>query len=242
MRAFHAAALALLAGLLAAPAPAQTTPDLSGLWVISNRSQRGFRDEALQPIRGEVFTAKAIAARSAAHPALDPSARCLPAMPRHMSGPYPIQIVQRPGMLALLFEYDNVFRLIYTDGRKADPDATGWMGRSLGRWEGPTLVVETTGVTEEAWLDGEGTPVSPRQRITERFSLADGGRTLEVLLKVEDPDVFLRPVFRKLVYNLKPEWEIKDYICAEGNRDNVFAPGAKSGSLAPPQTPPEPAR
>lgn len=224
------------AGHAQAPSPAAAAtgkPDFSGLWVVSNRSLRGHRDAALQPIKGEVYTAKAIAARKAAQPGRDPSAHCLPAMPRHMGGPYPIQIIQRPNMMALLFEYDNVFRIIYTDGRKPDPDATGWMGRSIGHWEGDTLVVETTGVNEEAWLDGEGTPVSPRQKITERFTLADGGKTLEVVLKVDDPEVFLQPVYRKLVYNLKNEWEIKDYVCNEGNRDSTFH-GANSGSLPAP--------
>jgi len=214
----------------AAVAAAAEHPDLSGLWVISNRSQRGFRDAALQPIQGEVFTAKALAVRKASQPALDPSARCLPSMPRHMSGPYPIQIVQKPDVIALLFEYDNVFRLIYTDGRAPDPDATGWMGRSLGRWDGEALVVETRGVNPEAWLDGEGTPISPGMVLTERFALTDGGKTLEVVLKIDDPEVFLQPVFRKLVFNLKPGWEIKDYVCSEGNRDNVFS-GGQSGSL-----------
>jgi hypothetical protein len=212
-----------------APAPV----DFSGLWVISKRTRMGPLDDKLEPIKGDIYTAKAAAARAKVRPALDPSVMCLPSMPRHLSGPYPIQIVQSGGKLALLFEWDTVFRLVHL-GSTAHPDPeveTRWMGHSIGRWEGTTLVVDTANFNGKAWLAGDGTPLSAAARLTEWFSLSDAGKTLNIKMKIEDPDNLTRPIWRDYVFNLRNDWEIKEYVCAEGNRDNVFAPGAGAGSL-----------
>lgn len=220
--------LALAFGLVvfgAAQAPVRPPPadpkDFSGLWVISNRSPKGYLDETGAALKGEFLTDKARGLKAKNTPQKDPSAQCLPAMPRHLSGPYPIHFTQSPMMLTQLFEYETTFRIIYLDGRaRPDPEDTRWMGFALGKWEGNTLVVETTNLKDEAWLQADGTPTSYKTRLTERYNRVEDGRTLEVSLKIEDPDLFTRPVFRKYVYNYKPEWEIREYYCAEGNRDD----------------------
>ncbi len=199
--------------------------DFSGLWVISNRSQNGNLDESLQPMQPTDFLTQAgLEATREVRPAYDPGVLCLPALPRHFSGPYPIEIVQRPGRLVMLFEWDTVFRIVYTDGRDhPDPlDDTRFMGHASARWEGDTLVVDTANFNGKTWLQGNGIPISTEARMTERISLEDDGRTLVIAVRFEDPVYLSRPVHRRHVYNLRQDWAIREYICAEANRDNVF--------------------
>ncbi len=220
---------------LAGAAAASPRPDLSGVWVISNRSTRGYLDSAGRPLQALPLTPSAAAMRAKADPALDPSARCLTMFPRLMSWPYPIQVVQTGKLVVILFEADTTYRAIYVDGRPPDPDDDpAWLGHSAGRWQGDTLVVETRGVKDEAWLDADGVPVSDALHVTERFRLFDGGRSLEDLMTIEDPKVLAAPVSRRLVYNLKPAWRLKEYVCEEGNRDDADHPRpGNPGSLKP---------
>lgn len=205
--------------------PKPAGADLSGVLAISNRSQRGALTADLTPISGGwPYTDWAAAQRKAADPALDPSAACLPMMPRHMGFPYPIQITQAPGLVVILFEAERVFRMIYTDERPLPDDGdTPWLGNTVGHWEGDTLVAETRHINPKAWMDAGGTPVTEGLVITERFRKIDGGKSLEVVMKLDDPKVFKQPVFQRYVYNYKPDWELKEYLCNEGNRDNALA-------------------
>jgi hypothetical protein len=217
-------AIAGCAGSAPPPAAAAFDPhDLQGLWVISNRSLRGFRDEALEPLQ-DYLTPAAATTKAGIDVALDPSARCMTMFPRLMGWPYPLSIVQTPAVTVILFEADQVFRQIHTDGR-SHPDVEEeqrWMGHSIGHWEGDTLVVDTTNFNPNAWLEADGTPMTQNTHITERIRLFDDGKSLEDVMMIEDPAVFTRPVYRKYIYNLRNDWDLLEYFCAEGNRDNVL--------------------
>jgi hypothetical protein len=209
--------------------------DVSGVWIVSNRSTRGYADATLKPLKELPFTLWGAQQRAKADPALDPSTRCLTMFPRHMGWPYPLQIVQTPRQLVILFEADTTFRLVYTDGRKHNPDDDpAWMGHSIGHYEGDTLIVDTVGVKDDAWLDGEGVPLSDEFHAVERIRRIEGGRTLEVVTKIEDPKVFVTPIYKRLVFNLTPDWSLMEYDCQEANRDDVThqRPG-NPGSLTP---------
>ena len=103
----------------------------------------------------------------------DPTGFCLPVGPaRGIQAPFPFQIVQTPQMVAILFEYQRTYRMIYTDGRKPPDDIheyPEWMGFSTGRWEGDTLVVDTIAIDDRTWLDTAGHQHSDKLRLTERF-------------------------------------------------------------------------
>ena len=109
--------------------------------------------------------------------AKDPNTACLPPGPARMiMMAHPAMIVQRPDVVAILTESQRTFRLIYTDGRGHPHDIADypeWMGSSIGRWEGDTLVVDTVGINERTWLDTAGHEHSEKLRLTERFRLAD---------------------------------------------------------------------
>jgi hypothetical protein len=218
----------------AAVAQQAAAADLTGVLVISNQTQRGPLDAALKPLPGGwPLTPWAAEVVAKADPARDPSARCLPMMPRHMSFPYPFQILQGPGVVAILFEAERVFRLIYTDGREHPDDGSiPWLGSSIGRWEGDVLVVDTRHINTGAWFEQGGTPISDQFVVTERFRKIDDGKRLEVVMKIEDPKVFRQPLYQRYVYNYKPGWALQEYLCNEGNRDNAFAPlDGQTGSL-----------
>jgi hypothetical protein len=126
--------------------------------------------------------------------AKDPNTACLPPGPARMiMMAHPAMIVQRPDVVVILTESQRTFRIIYTDGRGHPHDIADypeWMGSSIGRWEGDTLVVDTIGINERSWLDTAGHEHSEKLKMTERFRLAEAN-VLEHVVTYDDP-AFLR--------------------------------------------------
>ena len=110
-------------------------------------------------------------------------------------------------------------RQIYLDGRALpkDPDPT-WLGSSVGKWEGDTLVVQTTGFKEEGWLDNAGHPRSESMLITERFRRRDFGH-IDLEIRYEDPKYYTRPFTNKTTLHLIPDSDIIEYVCTENEKD-----------------------
>src|SRR6185503_13504863 len=109
-------------------------------------------------------------------------------------------------------------RQIYIDGRSLpkDPEPS-WMGSSVGRWQGETLVVETTGFKESAWLDGFGHPRSEAMRITERYRRRDFGH-MDLELTFDDPKYYTRPFGFKTTLTLLPDTDVLEYVCTENQK------------------------
>ena len=90
--------------------------------------------------------------------------------------PSPFKMIQTPGMIAILYEADNSFRQIFTDGRKLPEDPVpSWAGYSTAKWDGDSLVVESNGFNDKSWLDAGGHIHSDAMRVTERFRRVDFG-------------------------------------------------------------------
>jgi hypothetical protein len=94
------------------------------------------------------------------------------------------------------------------------------MGSSAGRWEGDTLIVETTGFQESAWLDGFGHPRSEGMRITERFHRRDFGH-MDLEVSFEDPAYYTRTFGFKTTMTLLPDSDVLEYVCTENEKDNA---------------------
>jgi hypothetical protein len=150
----------------------------------------------------------------------DPISQCLPiGVPRIHTLPLPRKIVHIPGLIVVLSEQNVSYRQIFTDGRPlpVDPQPS-WNGYSVGTWDGDVLVVQTSGLRDEMWLDRAGSPMTDAARVTERFHRADFG-TLEIEITVDDPKAYARPWTTKLRHFLLLDTDLLDYVCLENERD-----------------------
>jgi hypothetical protein len=128
-------------------------------------------------------------------------------------------------LIALLFEYQTIWRAIYMDGRKHPADIADYpefMGHSIGRWDGDTLVVDTVAINERTWLDTAGHEHSSRLHLTERFRKVSEDK-IEWTATFEDPVFYVRPwsitrTFTKFD-DSKDQDRILPYTCNENNRD-----------------------
>jgi hypothetical protein len=154
----------------------------------------------------------------------DPVLRdCLPpGTPRIYLQPFPFQIVQTPKEVIMIFEYDHTVRQIFTDGRPHPEDVTPtYMGHSVGKWDGDTLVVDTIGFNEKTWLDRDGIPHSDQLHIVERFHRTDRDNMV-VDLDIQDPKALLKPWDTQLNFQLKPEWDLEELACTDNNAFKNF--------------------
>ena len=133
----------------------------------------------------------------------------------------PFQILQPPGAVVILYEVQHEFRYIPVDGRPhADPAIKSFLGSSRGRWEGTTLVVDVTNISDRVRLSSVGDFASDALRITERWKFVDAD-TLELSVTLDDPNVYSRPwtLVKKLVREKNPAFELMEYAGVEGDRD-----------------------
>ena len=146
------------------------------------------------------------------------------------------QIVQTPESVAIHNEMGHEVRVIPLDGRPHLPPAIHqWKGDSRGRWEGDTLVVETTNFSDKNSFRGSG----PHMKLTERFRRVDAD-TLLYQFTVDDPETFTQPWTAEIPVSRTPG-PIFEYACHEGNYAlrNVLA-GARAQENAAEQTKKEP--
>ena len=150
----------------------------------------------------------------------DPMARCLsPGVPRTTTmGLFPMQIVQTPKTIVMLFEVFHVFRVIQIDAKHPDDLEASFMGDSVGRWEGDTLVVDAIGFNDKTWLAGTGTFHSDKLHVVEKFTRMDAN-TIAYEVTMEDPEVLTKPWVQHSTIMLRPGTRLREYECAENNTD-----------------------
>ena len=147
----------------------------------------------------------------------DPVLRtCLPpGTPRIYLQPFPLQVVQTSKEIIILYEYDHTVRHIFMDGRQHPADITPtYMGHSIGKWDGDTLVVDTTGFNEKTWLDRDGHHHSDELHVVERFHRVDRDN-MQIDITMEDPKALVKPWVTQLYFQLKPDWDIMELACTD---------------------------
>ena len=140
-----------------------------------------------------------------------------------LTSPFPFLLVQRDDRIALLFEYQTMWRMIYMDGRGHPQDIADYpefMGHSIGRWDGDTLVVDTVGINERSWLDTAGHEHSGKLHLTERFRKV-GEDKIEWTVTFEDPVFFSKAWSLTRTFTKFDETKdrIMPYTCTENNLD-----------------------
>jgi hypothetical protein len=211
-------------GTIDVKAPAPRTPsgtvDLSGIWQTDLKYNFDLAAD-LQP--GAVVMlpwAQAIfAERRDTNGKDDPEGFCMPpGFPRVNGVPFPQKIIQLPGAIVILYETRTTFRQIFLDSNHTltnDPQPT-WMGYSKGRWDGDTLVVETTGFNEKTWLDDAGHPHTEQMTVTERFRRPSFGQLL-VDITIDDAKTYTKPWTVTQAFQLIADGELIEYVCNENN-------------------------
>ncbi|MBI2188941.1 MAG: carboxypeptidase regulatory-like domain-containing protein [Acidobacteria bacterium] len=189
-------------------------PDLSGVWLV-------YRDRYPEDAAALPWAAALAKQRIANNRHDAPHTRCLPGdfpVPG-ASSPWLTKFLQTPTLLAILFEDVPGFRQVFLDGRShpADPNPA-WLGHSVGRWEGDTLVIDTVGFNDQSWIGVY--PHTEQLRTTERYRRPEYGR-LEVQVVYDDPGTFTRPWTHNLVWYLAPQEELIEFVC-ENNRTDLL--------------------
>jgi hypothetical protein len=224
-----AAATAHAQGTAARPAARASRPDLTGIWQALNTASWNIQDHSAEKgvpagqgvVEGNdiPYTPAGLVRRAdnAAHrETADPEASCyMPGVPRAMYMPFPFQILQSDNFVTMVFEYAMTVRRIYVDG-STHPEGipTSWMGDSRGRWEGRTLIVDTTGFNGQSWFDRAGNPQSESTHVVERFTLR-GRDHLDYEVTVNDPALYTRPwTMRMPLYRrLETQVQLLEYPC-----------------------------
>jgi hypothetical protein len=208
-----------------APAPVH---ELSGVWNMHNApAQRKYLGTTYTQ-DPPAMTAWAKAKYDATKPSNGPRSNPLsvtddpvikncfpPGTPRIYLQPFPLQIVQTPKEIIMIYEYDHTVRYIFTDGRAHPADVTPtYMGHSIGKWEGDTLVVDTVGFNEKTWLDREGHQHSDQLHVVERFHRLDRDN-LRIDITMEDAKALVKPWITQLRFQLQPTWDIEELACTD---------------------------
>jgi hypothetical protein len=227
---------------LTAPAPRlpDGKPDLSGIWHTARRivctpefsrfvdcnAEIGGSPLALNlgtdlpnGLPYQPWAAALVKQRQADQGVDDPHVRCLPDNPpRPWTMPHLIKAVHTPKLLVLLYEVNAMYRQVFIDGRPAPVDPNpSWNGYSTAKWEGDTLVVQTTGFRDDLWIDMVGSPMSEAGKITERIRRPNYG-TLELEITVDDPKVYTRPWTVKMIQGIELDTELIDEFCLENEK------------------------
>jgi hypothetical protein len=229
----------LLAALFAMSLPASVhgadAPDLSGVyWATEYRAKVqlvGGEDLPLTP-KGKAVYERNMAGLKDGSIQDDARIVCTPDGPvRNLATPYPFEILQAPpGQVIMIHELNHQIRTIVLDTPMPKYDELAilpyYNGHSYGRYEGDSLVVETSGFKEQTFLDATGAPHTDELRTTERIRKISPNH-LEIVVTVHDPEYYRRDWQARFVYTLRNDIELEDYVCGEPHRDLSSVAGVR---------------
>ena len=237
--------LAVVAGMLVLPAfgaLAQGKPagDISGVWWVTKYSpkleiQGG--GEIPYNEKGKAEYAKNIAGLKDGTVKDEARRVCTPdGLPRILGNPYPFKILHSPGQTTFIYELNNFFRTILMDKKQLSAEeleiAPYYSGHSVGHWEGDTLVIESAGFNTRTFLDATGAPHSDVMTTVERVRKINGGKQLEDVITINDPEFLTKPITARFVYDFKPDVRLETYVCGEPHRDISHIPGVTEARRA----------
>lgn len=215
--------------------------DVSGIWKVTNfvGSTRPLEERITHTLEGEpvplqpwaqkIYDQRLAIARGGQRAFADTESYCLPGgIPRLMRGPnYPMQILQTPGQITIIFEALNTIRFIYMDAQHPTGDDLdiNWMGDSTATWDGDTLAIDTVGLNDKTQIDKLGLPHSDAIHVVERLRRT-GPDSMENIITIDDPKAYTRPWKVKATYARAPKGtRIMEYVCNENNRNIPDADG-----------------
>ena len=215
---------------LSAPAPRMPDgrPDLTGLWGISSIS-----GDVIDTAKARPWVQDLMRERAASFFADNPGHHCLPrgASYRGTVDGNTRRIVQHAKVVAILLD-DLTYRQVFLDGRSLEANPSpNWMGYSVGRWDGDTLVVESNGFNDKTWLAPNGLSHTEGLRVTERYRRVDFGH-LQLELTFDDPEAFTAPLHAVLDFVFRADDEMLEVVCNEASEGTTHYVGAVTDAHA----------
>ena len=204
--------------------------DLSGFWLPSDNVRHLLNlasDMKPEDIPLQAWAAAVYQERIENNGKDHPGVRCWPSgIPEKLSIPDGLKVVHSPDLLLFLYESRTIYRQVFTDGRPLPPPDVQptWMGYSIGRWDGDTMVVDTIGSNGKTWLDMRGLPATEALHVIERYSRPTIGR-IDIEVTIDDPKAYTRPWKVNLQWTLLPDTDLIESICEENNRDPAHMVG-----------------
>jgi hypothetical protein len=214
-----------------APRTIDGKPDLQGIWITRNAA--GFDVSEVAEGREIPYLPEALEHEKNAD-RVDPIAHCsMPGVPRITYMPFPIQILQRPGYVVFLYEYQHNHRIVQTTIRPHLEDIDFYLGDNVGHWEGETLVIDVTNLSDKTWLDSARHMHSDVLHVIERYTrLSENMIGYEAT--IEDKKTYSRPwkITMPLHRITEPSFELREQECVEGDSGRAihqpYRPAPKS--------------
>jgi hypothetical protein len=149
----------------------------------------------------------------------DYTGSCMPfGLVRSVNSPDPLQIMQNAGYLGFLWEQNTWFHLAKFTNQHSKSTTPTWFGDTIARWDGDTLVLDSTNFNGRIRLDTNGHPTSDKLHVIERYTRTDLGH-IAYEITIDDPEFYTKPWKNTRTFTLRPDWEIMEYSCEENNKD-----------------------
>lgn len=198
--------------------PPPGTPNLTGKWLMAQHITHLLTSDGKEPplnAAGKAEYAKRQAALKAGDRKLDPVSDCLMhGTPRLLYAPYPFLILQTTRSVDFVHEVNHTFRIVYWDKTLPDDPDPDYLGYSIARFAGPTLVIDTIGLNDKTWLDYTGLPHGEKLKVQERYTLADSN-TIKGTVTITDPDFYTAPWTSAFTLKKQPGMAIKENVCKD---------------------------
>ena len=209
------------AGASAAPVfeqPRPGTPNLTGKWAMPKPIAHLLTADGKEPplnAAGQAEYAKRQAALKSGDKSLDPISDCLMhGTPRLLYAPYPFLILQTTRSVNFVYEANHTFRIIYWDKALPEEPDPDYLGYSVARFEGRTLVIDTIGLNDKTWLDYSGLPHGEKLRVEERYTLVDSS-TISGTVTITDPDYYTAPWTTRFSLKRQAGTALKENVCMD---------------------------
>jgi hypothetical protein len=215
------------------PRTSDGVPDLRGIWQARNAASFDVSEVAESheiPYRADALEREQKGDR------VDPIAHCaMPGVPRITYMPFPFQIIQRPQTVVFVYEYLHNHRIVHTTPREHLEGIDLWLGDSIARWEGDTLVIDVTNLGDKTWLDSARHTHSDELHVVERYTRT-GPDTIQYEATLEDPKTYTKPwkISMLLHRNTDPGFELREQECTEGDDGRAIQPFYRPGPKGDP--------
>jgi hypothetical protein len=201
--------------------PSTGTPNLTGKWAMPRPIRHLLTADGKEPplnAAGKAEYAKRQEALGAGNKKIDPTTDCIMhGVPRLLYAPYPFLILQTTRSVNFVHEVNHTFRVIYWDASPPEDPDPAYLGYSIARFDGATLVVDTIGFNDKTWLDYSGLPHGEKLKVEERYTLS-GQNVIKGSVTITDPDYYLSSWTTRFTLDRQPGMALEENVCMDTHR------------------------